>query len=115
MKKIVVLFALFLILGANIYWDCIDSTGNLSELQLANIEALASGELPIRDLEKKKNVMAADIKWCVVPLTPNHVLTLIVINFFFYAFVLILSRIWTRQLKPYLNYSLMIVLVKNEK
>lgn len=27
MKKIVVLFALFLILGANIYWDCIDSTG----------------------------------------------------------------------------------------
>ena len=39
MKKIVVLFALFLILGANIYWDCIDSTGNLSELQLANIEA----------------------------------------------------------------------------
>lgn len=44
MKKIVVLFALFLILGANIYWDCIDSTGNLSELQLANIEALASGE-----------------------------------------------------------------------
>lgn len=39
MKKIVVLFALFLILGANI-----DSTGNLSELQLANIEALASGE-----------------------------------------------------------------------
>ena len=36
MKKIVVLFALFLILG--------DSTGNLSELQLANIEALASGE-----------------------------------------------------------------------
>ena len=102
MKKIVVLFALFLILGANIYWDCIDSTGNLSEL-------------PIRDLEKKKNVMAADIKWCVVPLTPNHVLTLIVINFFFYAFVLILSRIWTRQLKPYLNYSLMIVLVKNEK
>ena len=103
MKKIVVLFALFLILGANIYWDCIDSTGNLSELQLA------------RDLEKKKNVMAADIKWCVVPLTPNHVLTLIVINFFFYAFVLILSRIWTRQLKPCLNYSLMIVLVKNEK
>lgn len=56
MKKIVVLFALFLILGANIYWDCIDSTGNLSELQLANIEALASGEsgAPIRDLEKKK-------------------------------------------------------------
>ena len=85
MKKIVVLFALFLILGANIYWDCIDSTGNLSELQLANIEALASGEsgASIRDLEKKKNVMAADIKWCVVPLTPNHVLTLIVINFFF--------------------------------
>ncbi len=41
MKKIAVLF---LILGANIYWDCIDSTGNLSELQLANIEALASGE-----------------------------------------------------------------------
>ena len=44
MKKIVVLFALFLILGANIYWDCIDSTGNLSELQLANIEALAHDE-----------------------------------------------------------------------
>ena len=44
MKRIAVLFALFLILGANIYWDCIDSTGNLSELQLANIEALASGE-----------------------------------------------------------------------
>ena len=102
MKKIVVLFALFLILGANIYWDCIDSTGNLSELQLANIEALASGE------SGASNTGPREEKKC-------YGLTLIVINFFFYAFVLILSRIWTRQLKPYLNYSLMIVLVKNEK
>lgn len=63
MKKIVVLFALFLILGANIYWDCIDSTGNLSELQLANIEALASGESGASNTgpREEKNVMAADI------------------------------------------------------
>ena len=78
MKKIVVLFALFLILGANIYWDCIDSTGNLSELQLANIEALASGESGASNTgprEEKKCYGGGH--------TPNHVLTLIVINFFF--------------------------------
>lgn len=90
MKKIAILSTLFLMLGAYIYFDCIDSTETLSELQLANIEALAGGEaeLPIRDLEKKKNAMAADIKWCVVPLTPNHALTPIVINFFFHTSVL---------------------------
>lgn len=44
MKKIAILFTLFLMLGANIYWNYIDSTEILSELQLANIEALASGE-----------------------------------------------------------------------
>lgn len=42
MKKVAILFTLFLILAANIYWN--DSTENSSELQLANIEALASGE-----------------------------------------------------------------------
>ncbi len=44
MKKIAILFTLFLMLGASIYWGYIDSTEVLSELQLANIEALASGE-----------------------------------------------------------------------
>lgn len=44
MKKIVALLVLFLMLGAKKYWNCIHSTENLSELQLANIEALASGE-----------------------------------------------------------------------
>ena len=38
------IFVLFQILSANIYLDCIDSKGNLSELQLTNIEALASAE-----------------------------------------------------------------------
>ena len=44
MKKIVILFTLFLMLGfgINIYWN--DSTEISSEFQLANIEALASGE-----------------------------------------------------------------------
>lgn len=44
MKKIAILSTLFLMLGAYIYFDCIDSTETLSELQLANIEALAGGE-----------------------------------------------------------------------
>lgn len=44
MRKITVLFTLFLIFGVGIYLDRADSTENLSELQLANIEALASGE-----------------------------------------------------------------------
>ena len=42
MKKIVFLFILLLILGANFYWN--NSTEVLSELQLTNVEALASGE-----------------------------------------------------------------------
>lgn len=44
MKKIAILSTLFLMFGAYIYFDCIDSTETLSELQLANIEALAGGE-----------------------------------------------------------------------
>ena len=42
MKKIVILLALFLTLSKGIYHAY--STKNLSELQLANIEALANGE-----------------------------------------------------------------------
>lgn len=44
MKKIAILFTLSLVFGVSIYWDHIDSTEILSELQLANIEALASSE-----------------------------------------------------------------------
>ena len=114
-KTVLCATVFILFIGYNVYSS--QKKGVISEMALANIEALASGESGASNTgpREEKNVMAADIKWCVVPLTPNHVLTLIVINFFFYAFVLILSRIWTRQLKPYLNYSLMIVLVKNEK
>ena len=42
MKKMVILLALFLTLSIGIYHAY--STKNLSELQLANIEALANGE-----------------------------------------------------------------------
>lgn len=41
-KKISILFILLLMLGVNFYW-C-NSTETLSDIQLANIEALSSGE-----------------------------------------------------------------------
>lgn len=44
MKKITALFVFLTMLGISIYVNCINSTENLSKLQLANIEALASGE-----------------------------------------------------------------------
>ena len=88
MKKIAILFTSFLMFGANIYWN--NSSKILSELQLANIEALASSEIGASNtgLREEKNAMVADIKWCVVPLIPNHALTQIVINFFFYTPIL---------------------------
>lgn len=72
MKKIVSLFALFLTLSIGIYHAY--STKTLSELQLANIEALANGETgtSIQDQEKKKNAMEVGIKWYVVALILNR-------------------------------------------
>lgn len=44
MKKNLFFLTTLLMLGISIYCSQVNSTENLSELQLANIEALASGE-----------------------------------------------------------------------
>lgn len=74
MKKITALFVFLTMLGISIYVNCINSTENLSKLQLANIEALASGESSTSNTEpaEEKNAMAVDIEWYVVASIPNH-------------------------------------------
>lgn len=82
MKKIAIPFTLLLVIGMGIYQA--NSTDDLSDIQLANVEALASGEGTPSNTgpREEKNVMVVGIKWYVVPLTPNHAVTQVVINFF---------------------------------
>lgn len=78
MKKIAILFILHLMLCVNIY--CSYSTEVLSEPQLANVEALASGESGTSNTgpREKEKCYGGGHKWCVVALILIYVLIAIV-------------------------------------